>query len=72
MVPLFQWNLKFLPLVKCWFENATSPDVEFDASIRNRELSAVYQFVRGLPMLVVCRNANRSPKFNSTGAEHPR
>ena len=52
MVPLFQWNLKFLPLVKSWFENTTSSNDEFAASIRNRELSAVYQFVRGLPMLV--------------------
>eukprot|EP00984_Skeletonema_dohrnii_P025672 scaffold14845_cov115-Skeletonema_dohrnii-CCMP3373.AAC.4 len=52
MVPLFQWNLKFLPLVKSWFENTTSPNVEFAANIRNRELSAVYKFVRGLPLLV--------------------
>eukprot|EP00985_Skeletonema_marinoi_P007980 scaffold3554_cov83-Skeletonema_marinoi.AAC.2 len=53
MVPLFQWNLKFLPLVKSWFENTTSSNEAFAASIRNRELSAVYQFVRGLPVLVV-------------------
>jgi len=53
MVPLFQWNLKFLPLVKSWFENTTSSNDEFEANIRNRELSAVYQFVRGLPVLVV-------------------
>jgi hypothetical protein len=53
MVPLFQWNLKFLPLVKSWFQKTTSSNEEFAASIRNRELSAVYQFVRGLPVLVV-------------------
>uniref|UniRef100_A0A7S2PKD6 Uncharacterized protein n=1 Tax=Skeletonema marinoi TaxID=267567 RepID=A0A7S2PKD6_9STRA len=52
MVPLFQWNLKFLPLVKSWFENTTSSNDKFAANIRNRELSAVYQFVRGLLMLV--------------------
>eukprot|EP00984_Skeletonema_dohrnii_P019943 scaffold9636_cov76-Skeletonema_dohrnii-CCMP3373.AAC.4 len=50
MVPLIQWNLKFLPLVKSWFENTTSSNDEFEANIR--ELSAVYQFVRGLPLLV--------------------
>jgi hypothetical protein len=27
---------------------------------------------KGMPMLVVRRNAVRSPKFNSPGAEHPR
>jgi len=53
MVPLFQWNLKFLPLVKSWFQKTTSSNEEFAANIRNRELSAVYQFVRGLPVLVV-------------------
>uniref|UniRef100_A0A7S2LFI3 Uncharacterized protein n=1 Tax=Skeletonema marinoi TaxID=267567 RepID=A0A7S2LFI3_9STRA len=52
MVPLFQWNLKFLPLVKSWFENTTSSNDKFAANIRNRELSAVYQFVRGLPVMV--------------------
>ena len=67
MVPLFQWKLKFLPLVKSWFENTTSSNDEFAANIHNRELSAVYQFVRGLPVLVVAET-----RTNSTGAEHPR
>ena len=52
MVPLFQWNLKFLPLVKSWFDTVASPNDDFAASIRNRELSTVYKFVRGLPLLV--------------------
>ncbi|KAK1735903.1 leucine-rich repeat protein [Skeletonema marinoi] len=51
MVPLFQWKLKFLPLVKSWFDTVASPN-DIAANIRNRELSAVYQFVRGLPLLV--------------------
>ncbi len=53
MVPLFQWNLKPLPLVKSWFDKVTSSNDEFAASIRNRKLSAVYKFVRGLPVLIV-------------------
>eukprot|EP00984_Skeletonema_dohrnii_P019941 scaffold9636_cov76-Skeletonema_dohrnii-CCMP3373.AAC.2 len=52
MVPLFQWKLKFLPLVKSWFDTVTSND-KFAANVsRNRELSAIYKFVRGLPLLV--------------------
>jgi len=39
-------------LVKSWFENTTSSNDEFAASIRNRELSAIYQFVGGLPLQV--------------------
>ena len=52
MVPLFQWNLKFLPLVKSWFDTVASPNDDFVASIRNRELSTLYKFVAGLPLLV--------------------
>jgi len=52
MMPLFQWNLKFLPLVKRWF-NISSPNDEHTAIIRNRELTAIYKFVSGLPLLVV-------------------
>ncbi len=62
MVPLFQWNLKFLPLVKSWFKaiticpNMASSDEEWGKlahSIRRRELSAIYKFVRGMPSLTV-------------------
>jgi Ran GTPase-activating protein (RanGAP) involved in mRNA processing and transport len=53
MMPLFQWNLKFLPLVKRWFEKITSPNDEIAAVIRNRELTAIYKFVSVLPLLVV-------------------
>ena len=53
MVPLFHWNLKPLPLVKRWFETLTSPNDDVAASIRNKELSSIYKFVRGLHVLVV-------------------
>ena len=45
MVLLFQWNTKFLPLVKSWFDTVTSDDFAFAASIQNRKLSAMYKFV---------------------------
>jgi len=63
MVPLFQWNLKLLPLVKGWFETITSTNDEFTdefaVSIRSRELSAVYQFIRALSVLVVSSDETR-------------
>ena len=52
IVPLFQWNLKLLPLLKCWF-SVSSASNNFEASIRNNELSSIYKFVRGFPVLVV-------------------
>ena len=57
MAPLLQWNLTLLPLVKHWFDTFTfsSPNDELEASIQNRKLAAVYQFVRGLSVLVVDR-----------------
>jgi hypothetical protein len=53
MVPLFQWDLKFIPLVNSWFRTISSSNVDFAAVIRNRELTAIYKFVSGLPLLVV-------------------
>ncbi|KAL7425823.1 hypothetical protein ACHAXM_000181 [Skeletonema potamos] len=53
MEPLFQWNLKLIPLVKSWFQTMSSPDVDFEAVIRNRELTAIYKFVSRFPFLVV-------------------
>ena len=53
MTPFFQWKLKLLPLVLAWFERAPSR-VNLPDSIVNfkrRELSALYQFIRGLPLL---------------------
>ena len=52
MVPLFQWNLKLLPLLKTWLR-LSSANEAFEARIRNSELSCIYKFVRGLPVLIV-------------------
>jgi len=64
MVPLFKWNLKMLPLIKSWFDTIISSDDEYAASIRNRKLSAIYKFIRGMSVLVV-------DDFNSTASENP-
>lgn len=69
MKPFFQWKLKFLPLVIDWFDRANSSlDIEWyiDQSadvgllpfalaykLPRQKLSAMYKFVRGVPMLVI-------------------
>ena len=54
MTPLLQWRLKLLPHVLAWFERARSCRAYLKESIKTfkrRKLSAVYQFIRGLPLL---------------------
>ena len=69
MTPLLQWELKFLPLAVAWFERAkpcTSLTIceansasrrrvleESSDDFQNRVLSAMYEFVRGMPMEVM-------------------
>ncbi|KAL7452423.1 hypothetical protein ACHAWC_004138 [Mediolabrus comicus] len=56
MVPLFDWDLKLLPFVKAWFGTVTSRNDARRAYIRNGELSAIYKFVRGMPVYVANEN----------------
>jgi len=60
----FQWKLKFLPLVVTWFKRARHVLAEMDAlaglnlpacleNLDNMKLSAVYKFVRGMPLLII-------------------
>ena len=54
MTPFMQWKLKLLPFVVAWFERARSCRVysgESITSFKRRELSALYQFINGLPLL---------------------
>eukprot|EP00984_Skeletonema_dohrnii_P034964 scaffold34577_cov82-Skeletonema_dohrnii-CCMP3373.AAC.1 len=60
MEPFFQWKLKLLPVVIIWFESARSRMLANNVgesihrqSLQNRELSAFYKFVRGMPSLTV-------------------
>eukprot|EP00984_Skeletonema_dohrnii_P031461 scaffold23977_cov123-Skeletonema_dohrnii-CCMP3373.AAC.1 len=59
MNPFFQWKLKLLPVVANWFRSARSclfpdrPRSTQRQSLQNRELSALYKFVRGMPSLAV-------------------
>jgi hypothetical protein len=57
---LFQWKLKFLPLLVTWFKRArssiapwvTKNDSDF-SGLEKRKLSAVHKFVRGMPLLII-------------------
>jgi Ran GTPase-activating protein (RanGAP) involved in mRNA processing and transport len=54
MTPLLQWKLKLLPFVLAWFERAQSCRTYLEESIltfQRRRLSAMYQFIHGLPLL---------------------
>jgi hypothetical protein len=56
MEPFFHWKLKFLPMIVDWFKKATPCRSHFEESyeaFQRRELSAVYKFIRGVPLLVV-------------------
>jgi len=69
MTSLHQWGLKYLPLAVAWFERAKpctaltiydhDPDLrrlileESCEAFESRELTAMYEFVRGMPMEVM-------------------
>jgi hypothetical protein len=69
MTPLLHWGLKCLPLAVAWFERSKpcttltiydeDPDLrrrvlnESDEAFESRKLTAMYEFVRGMPMEVV-------------------
>ena len=65
MVPLFEWNmegdgerdLKALPYVIAWFERAVEAIADDEErknyKIRERKLTAVYQFAKAMPLMFV-------------------
>ena len=57
MKPFFQWKLKFLPLMVAWFERAQG--IESEQSLDSRKLSSMYDFVRGMPMLIQSKEKTR-------------
>ena len=70
VTPLFQWEMKCLPLVVAWFEKAKSylDNVnESTESFQRRQLSTVYKFVRGMPLLAA--NGYRSQKMKDQSEE---
>lgn len=57
MAPLFEWDLKALPLVMRWFEQARDIPGPEDVreSTSRKELSVIHQFVRAMPMFFVSK-----------------
>jgi len=69
MTPFFEWKLKFLPMAVAWFERAMpctaltiydhDPDLrrlvldESDESFESRKLTAMFEFIRGMPLEVM-------------------
>lgn len=49
MTHLFEWDLKLLPVVFDWFNEARACAEINEANIKTRMLSAVHQFVRAMP-----------------------
>ncbi len=56
MKPFYKWKLAFLPLVADWFQRASANREDFlEESVevfQRRELSGLYKFIRGVPLLV--------------------
>eukprot|EP00985_Skeletonema_marinoi_P022970 scaffold14929_cov154-Skeletonema_marinoi.AAC.12 len=55
MKPFYKWKLKFIPVIADWFRSARGCKGFFEESIetfQRRQLSAMYRFIRGVPMLV--------------------
>jgi len=52
--PFFEWEFKVLPNMVNWFTKAAASTTdEYDEKVKKMKLSAVYDFIRGLPMLYV-------------------
>ena len=58
--PLFEWGLKFLPLIVTWFGNMHGCDMLPNTESHCSKLSAVYKFIRGMPALTA---VSYRPKF---------
>ncbi|KAK1735746.1 leucine-rich repeat protein [Skeletonema marinoi] len=55
MKPFYKWKLKVLPMIADWFQKAKACQNYFEESAKTfqrRELSAMYRFIRGVPLLV--------------------
>ena len=53
MQPFFEWEFKALPIAIDWFTKAAAQTTGFEEKINRTKLSAIYQFVRDMPVLYV-------------------
>ena len=67
MEPFLEWDLKVLPLAVSWFDRARNSVPENSgAHVGAKKLSAVYQFVKALPMMFV-PSQNKATKKRKVG-----
>ena len=76
MQPLFEWDFKFLPCMIEWFEKAAEcPSFyddclghdELEQTIQRRKLSAIYQFIRAMPLeYIEARSAQQLKEIAAT------
>eukprot|EP00578_Thalassiosira_sp_NH16_P002256 CAMPEP_0181140538 /NCGR_PEP_ID=MMETSP1071-20121207/35356_1 /TAXON_ID=35127 /ORGANISM="Thalassiosira sp., Strain NH16" /LENGTH=371 /DNA_ID=CAMNT_0023227493 /DNA_START=239 /DNA_END=1351 /DNA_ORIENTATION=- len=55
MTSCFEWELKLLPHVIAWFEQAGKCVENNDNSLSPRKLDAIYQFTRAMPLTTVAK-----------------
>ena len=55
MTSCFEWELKLLPHVIAWFEQAGKCVENNDTSLSPRKLDAIYQFTRAMPLTTVAK-----------------
>ena len=55
MQPFFEWDLKVMPYAVRWFDDAIATLIanQMPETLQQRKLSAIYQFIRGFPMLYI-------------------
>eukprot|EP00571_Detonula_confervacea_P000254 CAMPEP_0172330308 /NCGR_PEP_ID=MMETSP1058-20130122/61333_1 /TAXON_ID=83371 /ORGANISM="Detonula confervacea, Strain CCMP 353" /LENGTH=308 /DNA_ID=CAMNT_0013047515 /DNA_START=346 /DNA_END=1272 /DNA_ORIENTATION=- len=59
MQPLFEWDFKAMPLVIGFFQRAAACPQTDQVDIKSRKLSAIYQFIRGMPSLYIDSRLNQ-------------
>jgi len=63
MEPFLEWDLKVLPLAINWFDKARAFSQNDDEeNVDARQLSAIYQFARAVPLMFVQSPTNASTK----------
>jgi len=53
MQPFFEWDFKAMPLVVGFFQRAAAGPRTDQMDINSRTLSAIYQFIRGMPSVYI-------------------
>lgn len=75
MHPLFEWEFKTLPILVNWFARAAESVTRLDRlrqKIQRTKLSALYQFIRGMPMLYIDSCLGKANEGASSSKRRPK